>query len=80
MGSILRLLVVLAIGWFVYSYVIQQDTQNPSARYQDPELSFDDESGSGAGSSDDCARYINPEQLESCLEAKIQKAAEKRSP
>ena len=80
MGSILRLVVVLAIAWFVYSYVIKQNEQKPSARYQDPEFSFDDESNDNAGNADDCSRYINPEQLESCLEEKIRKASEKRSP
>ncbi len=80
MGSILKLLVVLAFGWLIYTYGIQQNTQQASSRYQDPGFSFDDEADGGSGGGDDCARHINPELLQACLEAKIKKAAEKRSP
>ena len=82
MGSLLKLLVVLMISWFLYSYGIQQkNPKKAEARYQDSQAVFpadnNDREYSGL---DDCQRYISADRIQDCLETKIKRATEKRSP
>lgn len=82
MGTLIKLLVVLGIAWLLYDYAMEkQKPDRVEARYQNTQTVFPADNNDRQYSSvDDCQRYINADRIQDCLETKIKRATEKRSP
>ena len=71
-SDLLTITVLAAIGYFVYFYLYGGDSgKEDSVRYQE-NLQDDifNQSGRIKESDDDCYRFANPVQMETCIEAK----------